>query len=228
MRIPRLYSRGGVASDVIALDPELARRISRVLRLRDGARVDLFDGKGNEVEGVLAGATVEVTRRYTAVEEGPEVHLYPALIRANRFDWLVEKTVELGATEIHPVRCARSIVDEGGGRLERWRRIAVEAAEQSERRIVPAIHEPVAFADGIRHAAGELIVAWEAERAGQGWPGGAAGRVSLFSGPEGGYTEDEIALAREAGATTVGLGPFVLRAETAAIALVALVRNRAG
>ena len=110
MRIPRIYVATGLGEETVALPSDTARRLSKVLRLRSGDRVDLFDGRGGVAEAVLVGSEqAEVKRRYTMAEMGPRVCLYPALIRANRFDWLVEKGVELGAAAITPVHCERSI-----------------------------------------------------------------------------------------------------------------------
>jgi 16S rRNA (uracil1498-N3)-methyltransferase len=219
VRVPRLYVPSLDASEV-QLSPERTRRLRKVLRLREGDRLILFDGAGLEADAVLlegaCAASVKTTRQVT--EQGPSVHLYPALIRANRLDWVIEKAVELGAASITPVICERSLIDESGDRSERWRRIAIEAAEQSNRKLLPPVHRPAVFEAALRAASGRLIVAWEAEKAASlAQAVKCAGEVALFTGPEGGYSDAEIGAARAAGADLITLGPHTLRAETAAI-----------
>ncbi|MEX2238030.1 MAG: RsmE family RNA methyltransferase [Dehalococcoidia bacterium] len=220
MRVPRFYTASDLRKDEVTLEPDTTRRLRTVLRLRPGDLVRLFDGAGREAKGrLLEGGAIAVYSRGKAHEQGPEVHLFPALFKANRFDWLVEKAVELGATAIHPVVCERSILDERSRRAARWRRIAVEAAEQSERRVIPPVHEAVSFQRGLEEAPGLKVFAWEGEPSrridvatlGEGAP------VSIFTGPEGGYTDAEVEMARAAGALIVTLGQFTLRAETAAV-----------
>jgi 16S rRNA (uracil1498-N3)-methyltransferase len=226
MRIPRLYVPALDAAEV-QLEADSSRRLRKVLRLGGGDRVTLFDGAGLEADAVLLdgarAAAVESTRRVS--EPGPLVHLHPALIRANRFDWVIEKAVELGATSITPVISERSLIGERGDRAERWRRIAIEAAEQSNRKLMPSVRAPVLLETALEAAPGKLIVAWEREKlAPLGHAIEGAAELSLFTGPEGGYSDAEIKAARAAGAELVTLGPFTLRAETAAIVALGAIR----
>jgi 16S rRNA (uracil1498-N3)-methyltransferase len=223
MRVPRIYLPADFSHREVALDRDTTRRLASVRRLGEGDKVRLFDGSGNEAEGMLAkGArSVTIDRTWQEEETLPEIHLYPALIKANRFDWLVEKATELGASTINPVVCARSLPDKRTGRLDRWQRIAAEAAEQSERTLVPRLAAPQPFAAALTSAPGVKLIAWEGQRDLPFESAVSNPPLSLFSGPEGGYTDSEIETATASGAQLIGLGPLTLRAETAAIVMLA-------
>jgi len=220
-------------------DPDLARQIGRVLRLTPGDHVLLLDGLGMaaEVELTAIGrdaVTGTVVRREAAGGEPPvNLTFYLPLIRAERFEWAVQKCVELGARWLVPTHCARSLAADrtDARKLERWRRIAREAAEQSCRGVLPEVSAPLSFDAAVEAAAGAdlALLLWEGQaphlrsilRAHGGeWNGRA---IHLLSGPEGGITPDELTRARERGIIPVSLGPRVLRAETAPIAAAAMV-----
>ena len=219
----------------ITLSGDLAHRLARVLRLRRGDRVVLTEGGEREFEveltGVNAKAVTGVVKgdRPSPAEPSVEVVLYQSLIRPNRFDIALEKGTELGVARFVPVVNARSQIDEASqGRTERWRRLVVEAAEQCGRGRLPTIDSPLPFEDALASAPGAIVVPYEAERANRladhlrALPERPR-TVSLFIGPEGGYSDEEIALARESGAALVTLGRQVLRSETAAVVAAAIV-----
>jgi 16S rRNA (uracil1498-N3)-methyltransferase len=220
---------------VLVADADLARQLGRVLRLGPGDRVLLLDGLGEacEVElrelgrDMVAG---RVLRRAPAAGEPPyALTLYLALLRPERFEWALQKAVELGAARIVPVQFARSLATERADerRLERWRRIVREAAEQACRGRLPVVEPPVAFAAACA-AAGQAelpLLLWEGEapplrellrRAGP-----APASVAILSGPEGGIAPEELTAAAERGIMAASLGPRTLRAETAPIAAAA-------
>lgn len=221
-------------SGAVILPREVAHRVSRVLRMRPGERLCLFDGTGREVEGILAlddqAASVTVLITRPAMPVSRRIVLYPALIRPNRFEWLIEKATELGVAAIHPVvtrYCQVRPAEFGGAKRARWERIAVEAAEQCGRRTVPLLGEPVELGGALGNIHGLLALPWEQERGSAPALGAflrtqPADELALLIGPEGGFSADEVELARGNGATTVSLGPLVLRAETAAIAALAI------
>lgn len=223
---------------VVAGEP--AHRIARVLRLRPGDTVRLFDGSGREVETIIGqvrpgAVTVSIIAELPPEAPEPQLHLYQALIRPNRYEWLLEKATELGATTITPViteRCQVRATELGRARAARWSRIVAEAAEQCGRRTLPRLGEPQLLAAALTEASGLLLLPWEAERIRAAPLGEALGRqhprpdtVSILIGPEGGFTrlEAEAALAR--GALPVSLGRRVLRAETAALAALAITQD---
>jgi 16S rRNA (uracil1498-N3)-methyltransferase len=214
----------------VTITGDLARRLARVLRLRRGDTVVLTAGGPREYvvrfDGVSANAItgVVIDERAAPAEAAAEVVLYQSLIRPNRFDIALEKGTEIGVARFVPVIAARSQVTEetSSGRAERWRRLIVEAAEQCGRGRLPPVDEPMSFEDALRTAPGLKIVPWEDERRARlaAYLHSLPERphsVSVFIGPEGGYTEEEVALARESGAALVTLGRRVMRSETAAV-----------
>ncbi len=226
---------GTLGAGNVTLSGDLAHRLSRVLRLRRGdivvlteggereSEVELSDVSGNAVTGVVTGD------RPSPPEPSVEVVLYQSLIRPNRFDIALEKGTELGVARFVPVVNARSQTDEASkGRKERWGRLVVEAAEQCGRGRLPAIDSPLPYAEALAGAPGLLIVPYEAERSNRladylrALPE-LPRTVSLFIGPEGGYTDEEIGLASESGAALVTLGRQVLRSETAGVVAAAIV-----
>ncbi len=168
--------------------------------------------------------------------------LYQSLIRPQRFELVLEKGTELGVSRFVPLVSSRAQVrttgpaGEGGTqRAARWRRIVTEAAEQSGRGRVPAIDPPSLFEDAVSASGGPglRLLPWEGERS-QGLRSylraleDRPAAVSVFIGPEGGFAEDEVRLAREAGCVTISLGPRILRSETAGIVAAALVMHELG
>lgn len=234
-------AEAGAAAGILDLRGDLAHRIARVLRLPRAALVDVFDGSGRLWPATLDDvrpAAVRLTLGTPSWRAAPPTtELLAALIRPSRFEWLVEKATELGATAIRPMICARSAVrpaEIGAARLDRWRRIAIEAAEQCGRATVPEIAQPAQFSQVLAGAAGRLFLAAEPDHGPAVSLGIAAHdieqtAVSVLVGPEGGFTAEEVAAAIAAGATPVSLGPSVLRAETAALAALSVIADaRAG
>jgi 16S rRNA (uracil1498-N3)-methyltransferase len=227
----------------ITLGPDLAHRLGRVLRLRRGDHVILSEGGTREYEVQLTGvsslAVTGVVIREREAPSEPEVTLtlYQSLIRANRFDLVLEKGTEIGVSRFVPVIAARSLVqgngEPSGSRGQRWDRLITEAAEQCGRGRPPAVDQPMAFEDAVRKARGVKILPYESERK---RPLGRYLRslsrrpdtVGLFIGPEGGFEDSEVALARQNGVETVSLGRRILRSETAAIVACALAFEALG
>jgi len=217
----------------IAFGGEIQHRIAHVLRLRAGENVRLFaDGREFEAELVRVGATVHGRLLGELAPEPARARLtlYQALIRANRFEWLIEKGTELGVTHFVPLLTEHTSRQEamiGASRFERWTRIAVEASEQCGRRLPPLISKPLAYPKALAQASGIRVFTWEGLRSGTGLDelGQDDGLVdySLFVGPEGGWSAGEVEAARAGGVVFLGLGPTVLRAETAAIAATSLL-----
>ena len=233
------------AGDVARVDGPQAHQLARVLRVRPGERVILLDGAGTEHVVELTTVTprlVEGIVRETRPSVGEPrlfVTLYQGLATREKMETVIQKATEVGASQIVPVRCERSIVPRGEAvderRLERWRRIATEAAEQSGRGTVPLVRPPLSLDEALAEAAGAgpLLVAWEGERTRSLAEGlrmalPSPPHLSLFIGPEGGFAPREIEQAAKLGAVTVSLGPRILRTETAGPVLAALVLYEAG
>jgi 16S rRNA (uracil1498-N3)-methyltransferase len=220
----------------VTLTGDLAHRLAKVLRYKRGDTIILAgDGDTDYAVHLSSVSSSAVTGMITTEQPAPreptvEVVLYQSLIRANRFDWVLEKGTEIGVSSFVPVIATRVQLqlEEGAARAERWHRLIVEAAEQCGRGKLPQISAPVSFEEAVAKAPGLKLMPWEDEREQRL---GAYLRaleekprtVSVFIGPEGGYEPAEVALARKAGATLVTLGQQVMRAETAAILATGIV-----
>jgi 16S rRNA (uracil1498-N3)-methyltransferase len=163
------------------------------------------------------------------------------MLKADRFELVLQKGTELGASAFVPTVCARSVARPGDGsrrssRLKRWQRIVVEAAEQSGRGRRPELREPVPFGEACNDVHGSALIPWEGEtRAGLKAAlgrlradGGALTSLGIFIGPEGGFTEQEVDQAKAAGVVSVSLGRRILRAETAGVSVLAAVMYELG
>jgi 16S rRNA (uracil1498-N3)-methyltransferase len=221
-----------------------ARHVALALRMRPGDALALFDGTGGEFAATITridkrGVTASIDRFDPVERESPHrVTLVQAVIANDPMDWAVRKAVELGVAAVQPVLAARSQGSARGEKSERrlahWRGIAIAACEQCGRNRVPGVLAPMTLADWL---AGATTTTAAAEVATAGpvlmlAPGAArslaiacaAGAPSaVIVGPEGGFTDDELALADRCGVERVALGPRVLRAETAAVAALAIV-----
>lgn len=224
--------------------PEGAARHAQVRRVQPGDEVRLFDGHGAEHVAWIGAmgrreVTVQVGPRQASLAEAPLAVTLALGVPANeRMDTLVEKATELGVAAIQPLWTARGVLRLSGERAERrrahWQAIAVAASEQCGRAVVPTVAAPSALGEWLESAASIPAVArWlldvaETARspARAGLPDAARGPLLSLSGPEGGLTTEERAAAREAGFQSVTLGPRVLRADTAPLALLAWLALR--
>ena len=239
MSAPRFYCPPPLPLNTnYELPPEAAHHASRVLRLRVGDAVQIFDGMGNALDATINainGKRVLLGNLQTFMgqqESGLHIVLAQALCGNDKMDWVMQKATELGAAEIVPVQAQRSVAKLSGARAEKranhWLSVAVSACEQCGRNTLPQLHAP------------QDLSAWlAAQRLTPGakfilLPGGASnlhsqprpqGRVTLLIGPEGGFTTDEANVAQQAGFVPILLGPRVLRTETAAIAGIAALQT---
>lgn len=236
---------GTLDADRVTLGPTLAHRLAKVLRLRAGHEIVLFDGSGDDATATIDAISeraveATITSRAPGIEEPPtRVHLYQSITKGERFEWLLEKATELGVARVTPLITARAVVKTGaeGNRNDRWRRIVVEAAEQCGRSIVPDVDAPARFAEALASAPGVLLMPYEAAD-GEGSIKAALdasidalfalGAVSIFIGPEGGFEPSEVQQASDAGATVVTMGTRVLRSETAGLVALTLALQATG
>lgn len=231
--IPRFFVPSPLAAGrELALPSAAAHHAARVLRLKRGDAVTLFDGEGGEYAAEIRGATnravdVVVTERRAVERESPlRVTLVQALIAAERMDYAIQKAVELGASAIAPVGTARGVPrlegERARRRVEHWRAIAIAACEQCGRNRLPEVHAPTELAAWLRQPASAPIRLMLAPSAGEALPRAIPGqKVELLVGPEGGFTAEEEGAAATAGFRAVRLGPRILRAETAGPAMLA-------
>jgi 16S rRNA (uracil1498-N3)-methyltransferase len=220
------------------LDESAHRHLVKVLRLGPGAAIRLFDGQGTEIEArieAVGRASVDVVLGERHRVPGPAcaITLLQAVPRGERMDFIVQKTTELGVMRIVPVLVEHGMVKPAADRTRRWQTIAEEAARQCERADVPRISESVPLADAIAEMAGysgSRFMLWEGEKMLPFRQALAAGprQVALLVGPEGGFAQSEVATCASAGFQAAGLGPRILRSETAAIVAVALAQAFAG
>lgn len=235
---PRFLIRpDGVAGDRVRLDAAEARH-AHVRRLAAGDTVALFDGGGHSWIGVIetwsrAGVDVRLTeqRPDREAESGLDLTLAVAVLKADKLDWLIEKVTELGVSRIRPFVSRHSLARPSAARLTRWQQIAVSAAKQCGRSVVPPVDAPLAFDAVLQDPAPGRLICWEG-RASE-VPGDAPlsapnAAAVVVVGPEGGFAPDEVEAAHTAGFHILSLGPRILRAETAAVTAVALCQQRWG
>ena len=222
----RAYSPEPIADDRIALSGPEAHHLTRVLRAGVGDEVEVFDGQGNLARGRIAEigrdrVAIDVEARGEAPRPSlPEVTLATAIPKGERIEWLVEKATELGVARLVPLRTARSVVDPRSTKLDRLRRRVIEACKQSGRNHLMALGDSISWEELIRSVDDPIRLV--ADPQGGGFePMPPTSRVTIAIGPEGGLTAEELASALERGWNAVGLGPHVLRIETAAIAAAA-------
>lgn len=219
------------------LPPACAHHALKVLRLASGDPVVLFDGSGGELHARLdirVRVAVAVDGQWQEVSrESPlDIVLVQALASGDKMDWVIQKAVELGASGIVPVQAARSVLrlagERANKRLEHWRQVVIAACEQCGRNRLPFV-APVQSLDTCFAQASNavrLVLAPGGERLSAVQP--VASPIHLFVGPEGGWGDEELALCLRAGSRAVGLGPRILRAETAGLAALAALQARAG
>ncbi len=220
-------------ADRAALVGQNAVHLARVLRARPGQEFDVVAG-----ERVRRGRIVQVSEGRVEFEllgdvsqpsAGRDLTLLLAVFKFDRMEWVLEKAVELGATRIVPVNAQRTsprLASASGQRVERWRRIAHQAAQQARRGSVPEIAAPASPREAMAVSADTRIVLAETEKQRslrEALAGRGRSSVALAVGPEGGWTEDELQRFAGAGWTAASLGGNILRAETAAIAALAIV-----
>jgi len=234
----------------VTFPTSVARQMSSVLRLHPGQRVIAIDRQGfeHEVELLKIERGTAYGRAHSSRMVASEPHtrltLYLCLTQREKFEGMLQKGTELGAYAFVPVISSRSLVqhqDEPSKKHERWQRIVQEAAEQSGRGRVPVVHPTQPFETALQQASQEndrLLIPWEREQqtdlhqvlvSAPGEPIAAQTmRVAVVIGPEGGFSTEEIAFAEQAGFQSITLGPRILRMETAAIVITALVLYELG
>jgi 16S rRNA (uracil1498-N3)-methyltransferase len=218
------------SADTASLLGQNAAHLARVLRARVGQEFDIVCGERVRLGTIVSVSDERVEFALGEWIEGDgerEIVLLTAIYKFDRLEWAIEKCTELGVTRIVPVIARRTethLATAAGKRVERWRRIAHEAAQQSRRLRSPQIDEPVKLKSALSLDAGCRLLLNENEKAEKFRDAlvGAASPVVFASGPEGGWTDDELKEFSGAGWRSVSLGTTILRAETASIAAMAL------
>ncbi|MGC9197537.1 MAG: RsmE family RNA methyltransferase [Acidobacteriaceae bacterium] len=218
-----------------SLQGEQAVHLARVLRAQRGQVFDVVANGFLHRAEVLSASEEEVVfalKEQLEVEAALPVHLFVAVFKFDHMEWGIEKATELGAARISPViarRTEKHLAQAAAKRVERWRRIVREAAQQSRRSDVPLVDDPVALKTALEGVSAEkrlLLAETEQENSLRDELAGESSRqsgpIALAIGPEGGWTADEMALFSQNGWRHVTLGPRILRAETATIASLAV------
>lgn len=241
-RQPRLYVEAPLATDaMVELDAERAHYLRNVLRLGEGDAVKLFNGRDGEWRAVVQalgkrGGVLQVQALLRLQQDEPDLWLVFAPIKRARIDFIAEKATELGVSALAPVFTRYTAMSRVN--VERLRATALEAAEQTERLSLPAVHEPLPLATLLQSwprerrllladesggglAIGTMLRGLDAAERGRPW--------AVLVGPEGGFHRDELDLLRNLDfVTAVGLGPRILRADTAALAALSCWQALAG
>jgi 16S rRNA (uracil1498-N3)-methyltransferase len=215
----------------IALSAEQMHYLRSVLRLESGALIEVFDGRGARHAAVLEGDALRVSGPLPAApSRALDVVLVQALAKGEKMDLVVQKATELGASRVVPLSSERALVKlaAGAAKLQRWRRIAQEAARQCRRSDVPRIDEPRSWEGVLQILADEpsrkgLLLDPEEKSLRLGAAARGVSQLLLAVGPEGGFSPQERERARRGGMLPVALGPLVLRTETAGLAALAVL-----
>ncbi len=198
-----------------------AHHVLKVLRARTGDILEVVDADRRLFAAELrGGGGATILEALEAPDESVEVSLYQAVPKGGRMDLVVEKATEVGVTKIVPLVTQRGLVEPRSRKVERWRRVAEAAARQSLRLRVPEVSDPAPLARAVRQA-GEGGVLLHNDPGLEALEDVVGSPASLFVGPEGGWSEEELRLAVEAGFVLAQLGPYRLRSETAGMVAVA-------
>ena len=231
-----------IAQSTVVITGKLVHQMRNVLRLGAGDHITALDNSGWEYEVELRkvdSSKVEgrvISKSLAVAEPGTKITLYQALLKGSNFELVLQKCTEIGVSGFVPVICERCIAGEPDSkRLSRWRSIIREAAEQSGRGKLPVLHNPLGFIEACKSASGMALLPWEGERA-RGIGDVLRSRkktenasvFSIFVGPEGGFSAEEVKFAQSCGVMPVSLGRRILRAETAGLVAAAITLYELG
>ena len=238
--MPRFFvDKRKILGDTIYIDGDNVNHIKNVFRMKVGDELVLCDGCGNDYRAVIMTESFDcitadiVNTVCSSTEPCVKVTLYQGLPKGSKMDLIIQKNVELGVSRIVPVICRRTIVKldkkDIKRKVDRWNKIAYEAAKQSGRGIVPCVAEPLAFVDAVDIAKTNnlLLIPYEIEKETRLKDvlkkNMMACDVGVFVGPEGGFDEQEIDIATCRGAIPVTLGDRILRTETASMYMTSII-----
>ncbi len=237
---PRIYYPHPLKTDVfITLDESASRHLLTVLRLQIGEPLQIFNGEGGaysaKLHAVSKKRAVVVLESWLDIErESPlSIHLGQAISRGERMDFTVQKSVELGVTEITPLfteRCGVQLTAERAlNRVQHWRNVAISASEQCGRCRAPLVNKPQSLTDFLNQPSELAFICSPIDSTGNlpDLPSTVA-RITLLIGPEGGFSPQEMQQARKVGFHALSLGPRILRTETAAVVAMSLLQSRWG
>jgi 16S rRNA (uracil1498-N3)-methyltransferase len=246
LTIPRIYCPDAVENkEICELGPDNYKYLKQVLRLKPGNKINVFDGFGHEFAAVIKNFSsgrvcVELGKRIQAAGKEIRISLAQAIPKANKMDLIVKSTAELGADVIIPFTAERSISRIAGEKallkIARWQKIAREAARCCRSSRITEISSPLSFANMLSQASGKSykIIFWEEESQKSIKDALTDKKFNLMNdffvivGPEGGFSKDEVILAKKAGFISVSLGRQILKVETAAAAIISIIQYEKG
>lgn len=223
----RFYFDGPLAAGSVVTLSDEERHHARVLRVREGEDVEVFDGRGAVYAAIFDSAdAIRLGSEIPSRESRVAIHLAMAVIQIEKFELVLQKATELGVASIIPLITERCEIrpERYRGKSERWEKIIFEATKQSGRSRVPALEVTVPFEQLIKRPGSKIL--FDADE--NATSGAVESPMTVLIGPEGGWSENELVAAREAGCEFRRLGPRRLRAETAAIVGVAILTAQSG
>lgn len=244
--MPKFFvTSDAVRTDEIHITGDTVNHIKNVLRLGINDEITINDRQGNDYKCIIkeidnSCVIGTIKERYAAsTEPQVEVVLFQSLIKGEKLEWVIQKSIEIGVTTIIPIETSRCIVKleskkKTDAKVQRWNKIAEAAAKQSGRGIVPKVMEPITFKEALSYANEHLDAACipyekEKEQSIKTFlQKSNASRVGILIGPEGGFTEDEVRMAMESSIVSVTLGPRILRSETAGLVVLANIMYEMG
>ncbi len=226
-----------ILGNKIKAGEEAMKHLISVLRLSVGDKFSATDGAGNEYDAEITNIEKKcfeaiILRRYSKNNTGKIINLYLSLIKISRFEYALEKASEIGANKIIPIQAQRSLnINLGSSRLTRWSSIVNQATRQSSGTVSPAIENKMTFSDAIKEASkrGLIVLADPATPLNLNDSREKLkinNEINLFIGPEGGFSPEELKYATDFGAVTFSLGDRILRTETAAAVITAILKYR--
>ncbi len=237
MRVPRIYSRQALHTGAtISLEEDAAHHLARVLRVKSGRAIQVFNGDGRQFDATVAkvdrgDVDIDVGAESAAAPESPlTIELGIAIPANDRMDWLLQKATELGVHAVTPLVTERSqsAAKRAVKRSSHWQRVAINACEQCGRAVVPVINDVLKLPDWAAQPFGGDQWVMSPAAAGSPPTSDMSNSIRLLVGPEGGLSETEIAMATAAGFSGWQLGPRILRSETAPLAALAVLQHLAG
>ena len=226
MRINSLVDAGELEKDVVVLPSEESHHLARVLRVQPGQEITLFDGRGNVADAVIetvgkSSVEVVVSNRWKVPPPAVQIDLIQAVPKPDRWELVMQKAVELGASNIYPILTQYTEFKPNEKKMARWQKIVLSAAQQCEVRWLPKLHPLEKMAAILPFLANYDLVLigslYEGTKPFREVSMEGIANVALLIGPEGDFTPDEVEAAVAAGAIPVSFGDRILRTETAAI-----------
>ena len=246
MTIPRIYCPDAIENkEICELGPDNYKYLKQVLRLKPGNKIYVFDGFGHEFAAVIksfssGGICVELGERIQAAGKEIRIALAQAIPKANKMDLIVKSAAELGADVIIPFTAARSVSriagDKALSKVARWQKIARETARCCRSSRITEVSSPTSFANMLSQANGKFykIIFWEEESQKSIKDALTDKKINslrdffVIVGPEGGFSKDEVMMAKKAGFISVSLGRQILKVETAAAAIISILQYEKG